>query len=539
MNSFDKLINYFNSFNWLIRDSNRFNSEILEDGSVSFEGISKEISGHYKVNSKEVNLLRSQTIIKMSAIKIRNEAKMNVITSNYGETKNRHQNKRKNDSSKEALAKVFKLNIDCFDEVFGYLSMRDLVCLGQTCSRMQKIVRNYFEENLSAFDLHAKHNGLYLDCCKNGCKVAGVEPFIQKLSIRTNGIIDFVNASKIFRYIGANANKSLQKLQISFVQLTGREIECIKDTLGNVKTVVIEQCRMNGKFYAEFPMICRNLRHLYVEKFQCNRNVVKRSGNEWLLRQWPKLLHLGWTQTDDGQKVDEFKRFFELNPNVRSFSTDLSTLWTNRDAILQSNVRLDELTVEIFSWGLPNGDFAHNFLNELYDIGVYRRLHLHATFCEPHHLEQMVLVKGLEALRYPNLTDGMLLSKCIHLKELRIGMISPLPNIDILAKSLVNLKRLHIRYAATDDFLPFIYHSPKLKSVKIDIVGNRNDFNSLLDLVAMENERKKLKWARKVRIYIDECVYLATKWVYGTTNFRFIEVKRAHSREWSNHFEYY
>lgn len=449
-------------------------------------------------------------------------------------------NKEMHDTHRATLAKVFRLNIDCFDEVFDYLSIADLSLLGQTCDRMHKICANYFHENCSAFELQAKYNGMYLDCCKNGCKVNGIEKFVEKLSIRTNGIINFQNAAKTFRYIETIGNKTLRKLQFSFIQLTGRDIECIKDILSNIETVVIEQCKMNEKFYEQFPEVCQNLRHLYVERFQCNRNVVKRNGNEWLLRSWPKLEHFGWTPTGDAQIIDELTIFFQLNSKLKSFSTDLRTLWTNRDAIMQSNVQLDELTVEVFGWQLPNGDFAQHFLNEMYDCGFFKRLHLHATFFdEAHDFEQVALTKGLEALRCPNLIDGLLLSKFIGLKELRIGLSSPVRNMDILAKCLVNLERLHIRYAAMDDFLPFICHSPKLKFIKIDAVKDLTDFNSKLDLNAMERERMKLTWARKVRIYIDECVYLATKWAYGMHEFSLVEIKRAHSNEWSNHFEYY
>ena len=42
-------------------------------------------------------------------------------------------------SSEEYRPKIFKLNIDCFDEIFEYLSLKDLHSLGQTYRTMQQV----------------------------------------------------------------------------------------------------------------------------------------------------------------------------------------------------------------------------------------------------------------------------------------------------------------------------------------------------------------------------------------------------------------
>lgn len=440
-------------------------------------------------------------------------------------------------------SELFKLNIDCLEELFEFLSLKDLHCLGQTCKRMQQIVGVYFRDNFSALDLRCKHDGVYLDCCRNGCKVHGLNGFIQKLSIRTFGVAeDFEKGLKMFRYAGANCNKFLKKIQFGFVRLTGRDIDCIAEILSNVETVAIEMCRMNSKFYEKFPNICsKQLKRLYVSNFECNRNVLRRTGNEWLLRRWPNLVHLGWTQSHNEHKINEIKTFFELNPNVRSFSTDLDCLWASRHLIFESNVKLDELTVEIFDWDQPTGNYTNEFFNELYDRGVYKRLHLQSAFYDGQHRHLMELgsVRGLEVLRHLNLVDGMNFPKLVFLKELRTSFASNSHHADILAKNLTNLERLHMRYASIEHLLPFIYYSAKLKEAKIDVVGNKEDFKCVLDLVAMNNERRKLPHARKVTIYIEEKVYLATKWGNYTTNLGLVQIKRAHSHEWSNHFEYY
>lgn len=474
-----------------------------------------------------------------------NEVKTDDHVSKLCEAENVCQNiTSKTKSISKDSSKMFNLNFDCFEELFDYLSLKDLHSLGQTCKQMQRIVGVYFRENFSSLDLRCKHNGLYLDCCRNGCKVKGLDDFIQKLSIRMTPFtagLEFENGYKIFRYAGAKCNKFLKKIQLSYIQLTGRDIDCIEEILINVETVAIELCRMNRKFYDKFPKICLNLKRLYVTNFACNRNVLKRTGNEWLLRHWPNLEHLGWTQSGNNYQILELKTFFELNPNVKSFSTDFDCLFASRQQIFESNIKLDELTVEIFDWDMLAGNGINEFFNELYACGIYKRLHIHSDFYDEHqhHLMELDAIKGLEALRHSNLVDGMNFPKLPNLKELRISFKSYSPNVDVLARNLENLERLHMRFAAIEYLLPFIYNSVKLKEVKIDAVRTEENANYALDLIKMNNERCKLLHARKVTIYIDEKVYLATKWSNDTTDLNLIQIKRAYSHEWSNYFEYY
>lgn len=49
----------------------------------------------------------------------------------------------------ERSVQMFRLNIDCFDEIFDYLSMEDLYSLGETCTRMQQIAGQYFKSHYS------------------------------------------------------------------------------------------------------------------------------------------------------------------------------------------------------------------------------------------------------------------------------------------------------------------------------------------------------------------------------------------------------
>lgn len=76
---------------------------------------------------------------------------------------------------------------------------------------------------------------------------------------------------------------------------------------------------------------------------------------------------------------------------------------------------------------------------------------------------------------------------------------------------------------------PFIRNSPKLKQIRIK--DAKVDFKNV-DLWALNEEREKILGAQKISIYVNEVVYLATKWTMKTIDFSLIELRRFDSYEW-------
>lgn len=50
-------------------------------------------------------------------------------------------------SNEQTSPKIFKLDVDCFDEIFEYFSLEDLDSFGQTCKAMHKLTGEYFKRN--------------------------------------------------------------------------------------------------------------------------------------------------------------------------------------------------------------------------------------------------------------------------------------------------------------------------------------------------------------------------------------------------------
>lgn len=50
-------------------------------------------------------------------------------------------------SNQNQTADIFKLDIDCFEEVFDYLNLKDLLSVGKTCKRLQKVAIHIRKQN--------------------------------------------------------------------------------------------------------------------------------------------------------------------------------------------------------------------------------------------------------------------------------------------------------------------------------------------------------------------------------------------------------
>lgn len=114
------------------------------------------------------------------------------------------------------------------------------------------------------------------------------------------------------------------------------------------------------------------------------------------------------------------------------------------------------------------------------------------------------------------------LNRLTNLKELYILHLSPF-DPPLLAKSSINLEQLSFSLASFDTILPFVCHSNRLKTIRID----RLIHNEILDLFTLNQERKKLVDTCKVVIYLPENVYLLGKWKFDNLNLDRVKIGRS------------
>lgn len=393
---------------------------------------------------------------------------------------------------------IFKLNTDCLDKVFDCLSMRDILSFGRTCKGLKWVAGEYLKENFSQRRPQCNEEG-YLYDANERCTVTDFCQYIQEIELQgpvTESLWNLVSKCT-----------SLNHIELNCVDLTETSIKVIEGVLETVEKISLD-CEVEGNVYDNFLKRCVSLKYLRFTDYT------------GLLQKYPALERLNlWY--DGPFENNELNTFFELNPQVRNLSIMVYIL-ENRDYLTNSNINLDNLSV----YGVCGEDFGHvlDILSELYQRGFYKNLHIQ-IWSSPSKNE-LATLQGLTTLH----VDGNVeLPSMPSLKEL--GFFADLTNlrneglnVAEIPKLCSHLERLFIIESCVDDFMPFICHSQHL--VEIEIARLKD---VVVDVTALNNERRKLKGARKVKLYVAEDAYLATKWATKDINLSLIELKRRDS----------
>lgn len=432
-------------------------------------------------------------------------------------------------SIEESHTTIFRLNIDCFEAIFDYLSLKDLHSFGETCRAMQQMAGHYFHRNFKSAEKFSANNGIYTVYSNNEgvsnerTQTSGFNRFINYIS-------HYYEEMEPLHYIHSHSDEftAINRIYLVCLVISSTKINCIQKILPKINVVQLRQCTLDGGFH-DFLNHFKHLKRLYV---QDDFDIIDESGNPWLLRQYPTLELLQLTLRYPF-RILELSIFFEQNPNVRSFSTSSRCLWENRHDLLQCMAKLEWLEIQMldnFYRTLIDIRLICELLNQLYERGFYMRLHLFVKRVDKKSSEQFSLFHGLERLSIRQFSERFSLPQLDNLKELTILDGSNAKNMDMLAKNLRYLERLIIQNASFGDIQPFICQSVKLNRVKI--VPNANE--TILKLITLNGEREKLTGGRKVTIYVPDNIFLATKWntENGVTNLNMIEMRRADSYEW-------
>lgn len=160
-----------------------------------------------------------------------------------------------------------------------------------------------------------------------------------------------------------------------------------------------------------------------------------------------------------------------------------------------------------------------DFLNELHQRGFYKRLHIFVVTQEfQNHIDAF---KVLVTVHFLDVLYGLPCPTSTSLTELGVQFLSGSNNI---ASLYPNLKRFWIYGASVDDIFPLIRHSRHLKEILV--FRFHCVYKSVLNPTTLNAERNKLNGAEKLTIYVNERIYLATKWASKSINLDLIEIKR-------------
>ncbi|XP_031636500.1 uncharacterized protein LOC116349276 [Contarinia nasturtii] len=434
-------------------------------------------------------------------------------------------------SNDESPPKIFKLNIDCFDEIFEYLNVKDLYSFGQTCKRMNKVAGEYFKQNHSSAQKLCLYDGIYTKYSNKD----GVSKHIQ-----TSGFNKFMPSVSIevvpYKYIKSHITEfeSTKHIYLSELCINNETVEHFKQLLPPLEIVQLEDCAMYGDFYDLILKYCKNLRKIYFQDsyfgFQINGKT------NWLLQEYPKLERLELTP-DDTSQIEELREFFVRNPNVQRFSTNSEFLWENADIFLNSNAKLDILELKnvlVYKQSPSYVKQTFDLLNQLHEQGFYKRLYIYFNNVDEGESISLASLRGLELLSIRSSRESYNLAQLTNLRELIILDPLDVKDMEILANGLTKLERLYIDEASIDEIIPFVRRSPKLNKIKFIPKWK----GVVLNLAMLNAERAKLAGALKIIFYTRDDVFLATKWTTrnGDTNLSFIEMRRSDSFEWNPHY---
>lgn len=397
-----------------------------------------------------------------------------------------------------------KLIADCWEHIFDYLALSDIVAMSQTCKRLLQMAGWYFRKFFPKFHCYLIGRNVHI---KDGnFKYRELQSdfyrFIGTLVIRRIGIRFHLNADDF------SALKTL--IFESQDKLNETQIEYTRRVMNNIEEIQLNGCRIMGNIFEMVADYSPKLKYLAIT--QCT--AADAEFNSLFLQRYAALEQLRYLpmRPQADTCIDQFKVFLKTHTKLKYFETKGEVLLANRAALIRTNSRLDVLYVHFSSHTNAGTQFDQfiDLLHTVYERGFYQTLCL-SFFCHRIDVDFERVSNALAmlpALKQVNIADDSIfdVARLTDLTELcvRAGEIKNLINA---AMNLVRLERLVLVHASSNDIRPFIRYAKRLKVIRVQWWKS----GDTLDLFAMNQERRKLA-ARPILLYLPEHVYLAAKW---------------------------
>lgn len=427
--------------------------------------------------------------------------------------------------SNASLPPIYKLDNDCMDEIFEYLSLQDLHSFGQTCKRMQKWAGEYFKRNFASAEKFTHDNGIHT--------VYSDHKGVNNQRTQTSGFNRFLTYTSYYyhssgplRYLEMHSDEfvSLNELYIVCTNISPENVKYLRKLLARTEIVRLHQCSLWGDFYEIFLKFCKNLKNLTI--IDDLGYILHQHRNPWLNREYPKLESV-YFDPRRAKPIGDLGRFLQRNPSVRNFTANSKFLWVNGQSLLESATKLDELCIRNVEnrYGdtiMRDVSAICQLLKQLYEREFYKRLHFETDRFNQEYSNHLSSLNGLDRLTIRQLDGIFDLPNFVNLKRLSIGGQLASRDIEMLASNLVNLEHLTLGALTGNDISRVVSRLPKLEKFHV------HPSEGVLNLLKLNEQREQLLFACKVRIYVSQEVFMATKWTAknGDINMEFIEMRR-------------
>lgn len=428
-------------------------------------------------------------------------------------------------------AHILELNIDCVEEAFDYLPLGDLICIGSTCKRLNQVAGYIYQQNYSGNEVFCRDRHIKINLHVNADYLIH---YFNNVTIFAERDLDF--------YLSLPSQLHRQKhISLKDFEISPSQIERMNEIFSKVESFTLHYLKLDGCLHTNILASCPNLKYLCIEGQP--ESIIIGSDNDWLLRKYPTLEHFKLAQRRPFQ-LDALTNFLERNTNIKKFSTYTYFFWENRERLSQANVELDDLALCAIFEKIEDFHPLIHLLNELHARGFYKRLHFSHNRCEQTLIDQLTSAKELVTL-YLMYGANVRLSGLTNVEDLFYEDSSRINDLEEMATKLNKLERIRFSIAQPGPIKMLVCKAASLKTIIVysfwaQTYGNKQWATldqiqlgnlPIFDLRQLNEERGKLPNARKVRLYVEETVYLATKWAIKETNFGFVRMLRVDANE--------
>lgn len=432
--------------------------------------------------------------------------------------------------NQQQIAKIFKLDIDCFEESFDFLALKDIISIGTTCKRLNQVAGYIVNQVYTGGNVYYTEKSI---CIRGNTKIDHFIKWIPKISIlRETNFQHFITRQSKFR--------RLREIGFFHCQITAAKMECIAGILNKVESLHLNRCDIDGNLFETIISFCPNLKRLCIasDAISFFKNGTQ---NDWLLRTYPKLEYFGLVvhgEINEQTKFPELIAFLEHNSNIQTLFVSPNILWVNRESIFNSSIKLDELAVFVDRTENVNFCAFLNLLKELDERGFFKQLQLTSSHQD---IDQKLLNQMTSLVKLEIGSIYIKLSAFTELKELYIDASYEILDWNEMVKNLTKLERILFLYATLDNISFLVANAVRLTKILVYNLTDSPSYrartkNLNLDLQKWNRDREKLSGARKTTIFAPEGIYLQTKWTQSQTNFNLIRLMRTDSYKRQNNF---
>lgn len=435
-------------------------------------------------------------------------------------------------------ADIFKLDIDCYEESFDYLSLGDLISVGKTCKFLQRIAGYILQLNYKNIGCIAVGKKIFIYDAFRRIDYTNVEHlygFITTITIDPGNTKSHMNKYEKHASRGNNEKiladlskfRRLRKIVFTLWNFYKSDMEVNKVIFSKVESLHICGSVMipKGCFHENVLTFFPNLKRLEIF------GLLSRD-RTWLRQTYPTLQSFRIFPSCDIKSCLEIPIFLELNPNIRTFETNSDYIWQYRDSLLTANVKLDDLVIKDSRVDIG---IICGLLNELHERGFYKRLKFHyydgihrcSYPFSQQKIDQLASLETLVSLHLDCERKNITLSALKNLEELYVDDSRYITDLSATATNLRNLREIYFHQTSFDDIRTFIRQSMGLRKITLH-KPEYSDYESI-DIVTLNIDRMKLPNAIKTTIYVEDGMYLTTKWAYKETDLSLIRLKRIDS----------